>query len=195
MAEFTVDRDHPFWKKVAICDPDECWLWLLSLKSSGYGQAFWEGRNRIAHQVAYEVANDMKFARGRIFDKNTECVCHSCDNKICCNPNHLWLGTQKDNIKDRDQKGRRTRKAGDDHWSRINPDKVASGDRHGSHTKPERVARGERQGGAKLSENDVRNIRARRANGEMCRFIADDYGVHRAHITSICKRVTWKHVI
>ncbi len=78
---------------------DSCWFWLGSCSSNGYGRFMMRGlKNLTAHRASY-----MLF-KGEIPDD--KCVCHSCDIKYCVNPDHLWLGTSKDNVRDRDDKGR-----------------------------------------------------------------------------------------
>ena len=87
--------DRPFWDKVDIKGPDDCWLWIRGLDSAGYGQCYFYGRYKStgAHRVAWELTN------GPIpFDKS---ILHKCDNRKCCNPNHLYVGTQADNMRDR----------------------------------------------------------------------------------------------
>ena len=75
-----------------------CWLWGGSRRPNGYG-VFWnQGRRVSAHRFSWELAN------GPIPDGLS--VLHSCDNKPCVRPAHLFLGTQADNMRDRDQKGR-----------------------------------------------------------------------------------------
>lgn len=89
-----------FWSKVSVGEPDECWLWLNALSEQGYGQ-FRVGKNKVrAHRAAYEIAN------GSISDGLI--VLHSCDNRACCNPHHLTLGTHQDNMDDKVRKGRAT---------------------------------------------------------------------------------------
>ena len=88
-----------FWAKVEIREPNECWPWT-GATVKGYGQLY-AGRGlppKKAHVAAYEIAN------GSILDNLH--VCHTCDNPPCCNPSHLWLGTNLDNHKDKDEKGR-----------------------------------------------------------------------------------------
>lgn len=84
---------------------DACWNWTASTTSKGYGQFRIGERNYRAHRLmaAFAFGNiddDGSASRGRV-------VMHACDNPKCCNPKHLRLGTQKDNMIDMDRKGRR----------------------------------------------------------------------------------------
>lgn len=85
-----------FWAKVE--KTDGCWEWTAFVHPKGYGM-FGVGREaRRAHRVSYEIAN------GPIPDGL--CVCHSCDNRRCVRPDHLFLGTNQDNVDDKMRKGR-----------------------------------------------------------------------------------------
>lgn len=86
-----------FWKNVDKKGEDECWNWIGPKVPSGYGVGCVMGKRGYAHRIAY------KLVKGEIPDGFN--VCHSCDNPSCCNPNHLWAGTQKENIDDRECKG------------------------------------------------------------------------------------------
>ena len=78
-------------------DENGCWNWTLG-KSKGYGAINYMGRVWLAHRVAYEMT------KGRIPDGMS--VCHSCDNPGCINPDHLFAGTHRDNMIDKETKGR-----------------------------------------------------------------------------------------
>lgn len=90
-----------FWSKVAVGEVSECWEWLAS-KSLGYGRFSIHGKMWQAHRVAWTLT----------FGPIPEGlhVCHHCDNKGCCNPYHLFLGTDLDNIQDSARKGRMAKK-------------------------------------------------------------------------------------
>lgn len=87
-----------FWSKVDQQGMDDCWLWTAGCFSDGYG-AFWiDNRTVKAHRIALLLATDS-------WD---QCLltCHSCDNPRCCNPRHLFSGTEGDNQRDMRRKGR-----------------------------------------------------------------------------------------
>lgn len=84
---------------------DECWLWLAQRHTWGYGMFRHKTKSRYAHRVAWELF------KGEI--PAGMCVLHNCDNPPCCNPNHLFLGSPKDNSMDMVLKGRST--AGEKH--------------------------------------------------------------------------------
>lgn len=91
-----------FWEKVCIKSEEECWNWLAGKHNKGYGY-FYTGRkedrkSEFAHRISYELWYS-KPSREKV-------VMHTCDNTSCVNPFHLKLGTQLDNTKDRDTKGR-----------------------------------------------------------------------------------------
>lgn len=94
---------HRFWSRVAAAGQDECWEWQgARLLSGGYGVTCWDGKLIRAHRLALALTDG-------VWDDRRP-VCHTCDNPPCCNPSHLWRGTDAENAKDRDSKGR-TRQA------------------------------------------------------------------------------------
>lgn len=146
--------------------PDACWPWMRGT-SNGYGKISSGGRGHPSlrtHRVAYE------FAHGLI--PAGLCVCHRCDNPLCCNPAHLFAGTLKDNTQDMLAKGR-----------------------HGARTKPESTVRGERVLQAKLTEPQVLEIRRRYAAGDVSRReLGAEYGVTQRTIERVVGMQLWKHV-
>lgn len=138
-------------------DPDTgCWVWALSRFASGYGNTFFRGKSMQAHRAYW-----MKF-RGDIPDGLH--VLHRCDNRACVNPEHLFIGTQTDNMADMRAKGR------------------------------DRYVQGVAHPAARLSECDVREIRKRRAAGELLASIAAAFGITKSHTGEICSRKSWAHL-
>lgn len=92
-----------FWKKVDKRGPEECWTWLASVQTVGhpYGYFRFGKTMKKAHRISW-MLNNGEIPEGM-------CVLHKCDNPRCVNPAHLFIGTQLENIRDRDRKGRTTR--------------------------------------------------------------------------------------
>lgn len=154
---------HSFWTR-SIPEPNTgCWLWTGSLSIHGYGQLTWQGKVRRAHRVAWEMS------RGPIPPRaghHGTCVCHRCDNRLCVNPDHLFLGSNGDNVRDMLRK-RRGRNGG---------------------------ARGEAIGRAKLTESQVRDLRANHAAGATFSDLGRRYGVTRVAVAKAVRGATWAHV-
>jgi hypothetical protein len=85
-------------EKVIVDNVTDCWIFQGGKNNIGYGMIRDGKKMRTAHRVSYEEHF------GKIPPRM--CVCHSCDNTLCCAPHHLWLGTLKDNTQDMMTKGR-----------------------------------------------------------------------------------------
>jgi hypothetical protein len=89
------DPVEKFWEKVLR--GDGCWEWRAGRDQKGYGVTNVDGKGRKAHRVSWELTN------GPIPDGMQ--VCHHCDNPPCVRPDHLFLGTNQDNVDDAYRKG------------------------------------------------------------------------------------------
>lgn len=156
-----------FWPHVQ--KTDNCWLWTGRKDGKGYGQLKVRGRRTGAHRVSWEIHN------GPI-PEGLHCL-HKCDNPPCVNPEHLFIGTQDDNLKDMIRKGR-----------------SAKGQRNGMLKHPDRQARGEQLPQAKLRAEQVLLIREQAAKGKSDAELAKQFNVNRAAITYIRLGRTWKHI-
>ena len=92
-----------FWSKVNITDLFDCWEWTGAKNSNGYGQILFNNRDMGAHRVSYLLNN------GTI--DNNLYVLHKCNNPLCVNPAHLYLGTPQDNMNDKLKAGRQRSKS------------------------------------------------------------------------------------
>ena len=143
--------ERRFWSNVDKKSLDECWTWTASKLTHGYG-AFGVGMKRIsAHRFSWTL-HFGEIPKGMV-------VCHKCDNPPCVNPNHLFLGTDADNQRDKKLKGR--------------------------------SARGESNSKAKLTEDNVQEIRRLIKDGLSSRKIAERFGVRHAAILTIKNGKNW----
>jgi hypothetical protein len=144
-----------------VASPNQgCWLWSGCVGRDGYGKLKRGGKTLRAHRVFYE-AHKGPIPEGLL-------VCHSCDNPLCVNPDHLWVGTQVDNEKDKDQKGRRSPSPSISH--------------------PERMPWGVRVNTARLTAANVWTIRG---SSESAKVWAERLNVNKSTIYRVRTRSTW----
>ena len=153
-----------FFEKVHPEPNSGCWLWTGGTVTFGYGcidkgYALYRAFGSVgttAHRIAYLLFKG-EIPKGKF-------VCHKCDTAPCVNPDHLFLGTQLDNLRDMIKKGRR--RIGD-------------------------MPKGEDSWNAKLTEKDVAYIRR---SGLSRDDLAKKFGVSDSTIRSIRARKSWKHI-
>lgn len=133
----------------------ECWIWTARKTPQGYGRFSLYGVNKLAHRVAFELF------KGPIGGLQ---VLHRCDNPSCANPDHLWLGTNADNMADKVVKGR-------------TPDFAGSRNPH-----------------SKLSAEDVLEIRRQFMSGVGRAELAKRYGVCTPYINQIATKKVWRQI-
>jgi len=137
----------------------ECWNWEAGVTSMGYGWFYDGNRMILAHRFSYEE----KY--GKIPDGLL--ACHKCDNPRCVNPDHVFVGTQKDNMRDASRKNR---------LPRLNP------------------AKGEQNGNSKLTNRQVEKIKIALENGTKGFVLAKEYRVHHSVIYGIRDGKSWRSV-
>lgn len=158
------DKDR-FWEKVDKKDEDECWYWTACIQSGGYGFfGLHHGELYLAHRFSWMLANNKEIPEDMF-------VCHSCDQPLCVNPAHLWLGTPKDNQRDSWNKGRNSNKGEDGGNSILTHDQVVQIKKAIAETKFEY---GEKRA--------------------FCRMLADKYDVNLTSIHNIMYNLTWTHI-
>ena len=152
-----------FWLNVDRSGgPEACWPWTAGRFDSGYGAVQWGakkdgGKLKGSHVVAYGLEN------GPVPDG--KCVLHSCDNRPCCNPTHLFLGTKGDNAADAVSKDRHTR-----------------GERHGLAKLTDAAVR------------DIRARYVPRHPTNSGSALAKEYGVTAQLIAIVVAKKAWAHV-
>ena len=125
-----------FWSRVDKSNGQHgCWPWMFGKFSNGYGQVFWNGDRRGAHRVAFELSG------GKLTDESPF-VLHRCArSRDCCNPSHLYAGSDAQNKHDRDADG--TTAIGVRNGARTMPQRLQRGDAHWTRRPPEPVPRGD----------------------------------------------------
>ncbi len=163
--DMTAEQIQQFWVKVDRQSKDDCWNWIGYIHHRGYGVIHTRsGKQKVSlgvHRVAYKLHYGV--------DPGDKLVCHACDNRPCCNPDHLWLGTIADNQQDAARKGRLC--------------------------VPHPTTVGSKNYGAKLAEEIVKEARRLWATTTVgVRKLARKYGVTHSTMRSALHRKTWKHV-
>ena len=170
--------------------PSGCWLWTGSVGSTGYGQIGIGSRAAGTFKMASTHRFALEQALGRSLLPGMWAL-HTCDIRICVRNDevgfyevngvrhprrgHLWEGTTRDNTADRETKGR---------GAQVN----------GAVLHPETLSRGADRYNARFTEDDVRAIRRRVADGERPIDLAHEYGVWKTTIHKIVHRESWRHV-
>lgn len=155
-----------FWSRVRVAGKNECWLWQAGFngkkRGHNYGLIHLPDIGKVlAHRVALALTT------GKWSD--TLHTLHECDNPPCCNPNHLFLGTQADNVQDCTDKKRRGCVSGVNHpGAKLNDDKVR---------KMKKLVR--------LREKYMKYTKA---------YFANKHGVDPALIHRIIKGTSWRHI-
>lgn len=132
-----------------------CWNWTGCSSGWGYGAINMGGNHMLAHRFSWFITYG-EIPSGMF-------VCHHCDNRKCVNPKHLFLGTAKDNMRDKVEKGRHRGPVGDTHFK------------------------------AKLRSEFIPEIIKMREKGMTYKQIGDIYGVSLSAIFYAIKGKYWKH--
>ncbi len=151
-------NEKRFWSNVD--KTSDCWIWVGCKNPHGYGlYAYAQREQRLAHRLAW-ILTKGPIPKGL-------CICHHCDIPACVNPDHLFMGTQKDNMADCARKNR-----------------LNTSDK-----------RGMKHPGAKFTDDQVRNLRKRYDAGETDKNkLGYEFGVTRQAIHYIINRKNWSHI-
>ncbi len=165
-----MNRTERFMSKVDTSG--DCWIWKGAKTTGGYGQ-FWNGdRKIVAHRFLLEPEKAKKLQSAGME------ACHSCDNRLCVRPSHIFIGTRSDNMRDCSSKGR---------LRFENGLKKAKGKRKIWH-------RGQANHAAKLTDADVSLIKSISPAYGRGAKIARHFGVSLTVVSGIWKGSRWSHV-
>lgn len=160
-----IDAVARFWANVDRKGPDDCWEWKKYRRAKGHGRVMWGGRFISAHAVALSLTDG-------VWDSPLQTL-HKCDNPPCCNPKHLWRGTNLENNQDMMRKARNS-------LPPLNFNRVSYD------------GRGEANGRAKLTAEQVLSIRAQ--SGRSSTDLGAEFGVSHTVIRHIRQRKLWRHI-
>jgi hypothetical protein len=135
--------------------PSGCVTWEAGKTSDGYGVVNFDGKSLLAHRVAFELFKGIK-PTGKL-------VCHTCDTPSCVNENHLFLGSQADNMADMKAKSRR-----------------------------KNIGLSEDNGRAKLNLCKANEIREKRMGGKTLKELAIEYEVGISTVCRVTRMENWK---
>jgi hypothetical protein len=150
--------DRRFFHYVSPEPTSGCWLWDGPHNGIGYGMVYSGGQGRLATHISLIL-------HGRLIPAG-KCALHKCDTPACVNPDHLWVGTKRENTLDMHRKGRAGRLG----------------------------APGDSNGNARLSPDSVRQIRMLCASGLPHAVVGAQFGVARKTVNGIAARRAWRHV-
>ncbi len=140
-------------------DKDKCWNWPYYIDDYGYGNFKINNKHYKPHRVALLIHTNLL--------KSELWALHTCNNKSCVNPNHLYWGDDLDNSRD---------------YIKSNPNAF-------NHV------RGENNYGSRNTEKDIKEIREKYRTGKyLQKELADEYGISESHISKIISKKKWKHI-
>lgn len=158
MRQSLADR---FWAKVKKGLPEDCWEWQAGTNNKGYGWMYTKHGSKPSHRVSALLHDLIESIHSTLH------VLHICDNPKCCNPKHLFTGTNADNVADRTAKGR-------------------------TKTPPQY---GDLNSMSKLTIEQVRQIRGLYFASRFSQSqLAKKYGVRQSHVSRLVNGVRWGEV-
>lgn len=153
-----------FWAKVdKVSSPNGCWEWTERLSKSGYGLISFKDVSYLSHRVSFLLS-------GKVFTEEKKFACHTCDNRKCVNPHHLFAGTPAENIIDAVNKKRYPR--GDVSCSRLRPHLLPHGLSHWQ---------------GKYSDDDILEMRRMHSIGCSITEIQDKFSASNSYVREVVR--------
>ncbi len=151
------NKPEDVWKRINKKSDEECWNWIGVISKTGYGHMRINYKHHLVHRIVYkEICGSIPEGM---------CVLHKCDNRSCCNPKHLYIGTYKDNSCDMINRGRKA--------SQI----------------------GEKNNASKLTNEEINQIKFLFSTGKYFqKELGKMFGVTQSNISCIVRDVTWKFI-
>lgn len=172
MSNCEKEAEERFWIKVK--KTKDCWLWTAYKDKNGYGRFWFDKKLMLSHRFSWEIKN------GKI--KEGMFACHSCDNPTCVNPDHLFIGTCLDNMRDAKAKGKYVGRG--QYFMRD----------YSLKRKMENLPRGENHPNSKMTEKKVIEARKLREMGFPIGKLARKFGLTYTPMYMILKRKHWRNV-
>lgn len=147
---------------------DVCWTWLGAMQSTGYGVVKHKRKSYGAHRASF-IVNKGEIPEGMH-------VCHTCDNRSCVNPNHLWIGTPNENMQDKVAKNRQSK--GFAHAETFKNSALFKAN----------LAKGERHGRSKITDFQRNEIVCRVKSGQVQGLIGAEYGITQSAVSAIFRK-------
>lgn len=181
-------RENRFWVfyRSHTRREGDCLIWTGrytgDVEHGGRPAYKWDNKQLSVRRIVYRLS---------VGSLEDDCFVHmKCGSVACVRADHMKKATKEEQRVLLDNSA----PTGDRHGTHTHPERLVCGDRHWTHKHPERIKRGEQKPESKLTDADIRIIRARSQSGEATRVLAREFGVHQKTMMQIVRGKSWKHI-